>query len=82
MTKYCKTYEIYENSTGVLLVDNLTFEQAAEQAQIYMDFFETDDISIVAREWVDRTNHTTIAEQFKNAFISYFGELCEMGNLN
>ena len=82
MNTYVKTYEIYENSTGVLLVDNLTFDQVAEQTQIYMDFFETDDISVIAREWNGYINHTTVVHEFKNAFISYFGELQEMGNLN
>jgi hypothetical protein len=79
---YSKTYEIYENTTGVLLVDGLTFEQVAEQSKIYMDFFETDDISIVTREWNGRTEHTTYAQAFKDAFIGYFAELSEMGNLN
>ncbi len=79
---YSKTYEIYENTTGVLLVDGLTFEQVAEQAQTYMDFFETTDISVVAREWTGRTEHTSYAQAFKDAFIGYFSELCEMGNLN
>ena len=82
MNTYVKTYEIYENSTGVLLVDNLTFEQVAEQAQVYMDFFETTDISVIAREWTGRISHTTTAQEFKSAFIGYFGELQEMGNLN
>lgn len=79
---YVKTYEIYENTTGVLLVDGLTFEQVAEQAQTYMDFFETTDISVVAREWTGRISHTTTTQAFKNAFISYFADLHEMGNLN
>lgn len=79
---YVKTYEIYENTTGVLLVDGLTFEQVAEQAQTYMDFFETNDISVVVREWTGRISHTTTAQAFKNAFISYFADLHEMGNIN
>ena len=81
MNIYEKTYEIYEAESGVLLVDNLTFEEAAEQSAIYADFFDA-QVVVIAREWFGHISHTTTSEQFKNVFISYFGELCEMGNLN
>ena len=74
------TYELYEAESGVLLVDNLTFDEAAEQSKIYADFFEG-EVIVVIREWVNNVSHTTIAQQFKNAFIDYFGELQMMGNL-
>ena len=77
---YSKTYEIYESESGVLLVDNLTFEEAAEQSAVYAEFFEA-EVYVVAREWVGHTSHTTIAQQFKSAFINYFGELQQLGNL-
>lgn len=75
------TYEMYEAESGVLLVDNLTFDEVAEQSAIYAEFFETQPV-VVVREWTGHITHTTIAEQFKSAFINYFGELSEMGNLN
>lgn len=82
MYQYVKTYEIYENSTGVLLVDNLTFEQVAEQAQTYMDFFETTDISVVCREYINNNSiHSTTAQLFKHEYINYFEQLQTMGNL-
>lgn len=80
MFNFEKTYEIYEAESGVLLVDNLTFEQVAEQSQTYMDFFEC-DIVVVVREWIDNISKTSIVKSFKNAFIGYWGELQEMGNL-
>lgn len=83
MKKYERTYELYEGETGVLLVDNLTFEEAAEQAAVYMEFFETKNIVLAYRDWVHNTAiHTTNSQYFKDAFIDYFGELQEMGNLN
>lgn len=80
MLKSVKTYEIYEAESGVLLVDGLTFEQAAEQSKIYADFFEA-EIIVIVREWFDNMVHTTIVQSFKDAFIDYFGQLQEMGNL-
>ena len=77
---YEKTYEIYEAESGVLLVDNLTFDEVAEQSAIYADFFEA-EVVVVVREWINNISHTTIAQQFKSAFVSYFADLQEMGNL-
>lgn len=74
------TYEIYEAESGVLLVDGLTFDEVAEQSKIYADFFEA-EIIVVVREWVNNISHTTIAQQFKSAFVNYFADLQEMGNL-
>lgn len=75
-----KTYEIYEAESGVLLVDNLTFEEVAEQSAIYASFFEA-EIIVVVREWIDNMVRVSPVRAFKDAFISYFGELQEMGNL-
>ena len=80
LKSYEKSYEIYEAESGVLLVDNLTFEEAAEQSAVYAEFFEA-EVYVVAREWVKSVSHTTVAEQFKSAFINYFGELQQLGNL-
>ena len=74
------TYEIYEAESGVLLVDGLTFDEVAEQSKIYADFFEA-EIIVVVREWVNNISHISAAEQFKSAFVNYFAELQEMGNL-
>ena len=83
MKKYERTYELYEGETGVLLVDNLTFEEAAEQAAVYMEFFETQNVVLAYRDWVHNTaTHTTTSQCFKDAFVDYFAELQEMGNLN
>lgn len=75
------TYEIYEAETGVLLVDNLTFDEVAEQSKIYADFFEA-QVVIVAREWVNNISRASVVRAFKDAFINYFADLQEMGNLN
>ena len=75
------TYSIYENSTKVLLVDNLTFPEAAEQSKVYMDFFETTDISVVAVHHCTHHTHCTEAQAYKYAYIDYFAELQELGNL-
>lgn len=80
MLKSVKTYEIYEAESGVLLVDGLTFEQVAEQSKVYADFFEC-EIIVVVREWIDNVAHTSLVKSFKNAFINYFGDLQNMGNL-
>lgn len=76
------SYSIYENTTGVLLVDNLSFEEAAEQSSVYMNFFETDDITVVANNNYQHTySRSNIPFEYKSAFVDYFAELQEMGNL-
>lgn len=76
------TYEIWDENTNEVLVDNLTFEQAAEQSAIYQEFFGSEVISVAIRESVRTTEHRTPAQEYKQAWIDYFGELQAMGNLN
>ena len=38
------TYEIHNITTGEILVDNLSFDDMAEQLQIYIEFYSTDEI--------------------------------------
>ena len=75
------TYEIWDESTNEILVDGLTFEDAAEQCVIYKEFFGT-DVVVVLRESSKIIKHTTAAQEFKNAWIEYFEEIRAMGNLN
>ena len=75
------TYEIWDESTNEILVDGLTFEDAAEQCEIYKEFFGT-DVAVVLRESTKVIKHTTEAQEFKKAWIEYFDEIRAMGNLN
>lgn len=75
------TYEIWDESTNEILVDGLAFEDAAEQCEIYRTFFNT-NVAVVMRESGRIIRHTTEAQEFKNAWNSYFAELQAMGNLN
>ena len=78
---YKTTYEIWDMNTNEILVDNLTFTQAAEQSAIYQDFFG-DAVCVAFRESKQVIKHTTLAQEYKQAWIEYFGELQAMGNLN
>lgn len=75
------TYEIWDTSTQEVLVDNLTFAEAAEQSAVYMSFFG-DGISVAIRESRPMRQHKTYTQSYKEAWIEYFGELQLMGNLN
>lgn len=76
-----RTYEIWDVDAQEILVDNLTFEQAAEQSAVYMEFFG-DGVSVVIRESCYTRKRKTYAQAYKEAWIEYFGELQLMGNLN
>lgn len=75
------TYEIWDINTNEILVDNLSFAQAAEQSAIYQEFFG-DAVCVAFRESQRIIKHTTHAQEYKQAWIEYFGELQAMGNLN
>lgn len=75
------TYEIWDANANEVLVDNLSFDQAAEQSAIYQEFFG-DAISVAVRKSKRIIKHTTYAQEYKQAWIEYFGELQLMGNLN
>lgn len=76
-----RRYEIWDTDTQEVLVDNLTFEEAAEQSAVYMSFFG-EGIFVVIRESQPIRHHKTSAQAYKEAWIEYFRELQLMGNLN
>lgn len=76
-----RVYEIWDEDTNELLVDNLTFAEAAEQCEIYTQFFG-DGICVAIRESAPVRKRKTYAQEYKEAWIEYFGELQLMGNLN
>ena len=75
------TYEIWDEATNEILVDGLTFDDAAEQCEIYSTFFST-NVAVVMRESSRIIHHTTEAQEFKNAWNDYFESIRMMGNLN
>ena len=72
--------EIWDDNTNEMLVDNLTFEQAAEQCAVYTQFFGA-GVCVVLRETTRVITHRTSAQEFKNAWTSMFEELAMLGNL-
>ena len=74
-------YEIWNEQTQEVLVDNLSFEEMAEQFAAYQEFFGECIVGIV------RNVHTTIKRAFnaeheyKQYHIDYFAQLQKMGNL-
>lgn len=77
----CKTYEIHNTLTHDILVDNLTFDELAEQFAVYLDYFG-EHITACYREHKNTTTMpTSRAEQYKSEWINYFDELQAMGNL-
>ena len=75
-----RTYEIWDVDTNEMLVDNLTFDEAAEQCEIYTKFFG-EGICVAIRESVPVRKHKTYAQEYKESWINYFAELQAMGNL-
>ena len=73
------TYEIWDVNSYEVLVDNLTFEDAAEQCKIYADFYRT-EVMVVAVDNVKIIDFTTAAKQYKSAYIDYLGTILQMGN--
>ena len=81
MARIRATFEIYDADTDEILVDNLTFEEAAEQSAVYMGFFG-EGISVLIRETVRPVRkHQTRRQEFADAWVSYFAELMALGNL-
>jgi hypothetical protein len=76
-----RIYEIWDENANEMLVDNLTFDEAAEQSAIYMEFFGN-GIAVAIRESAPVRKRKTSAQEYKEAWIEYFGELQLMGNLN
>ena len=81
MAKIRATFEIYDEDTDEILVDNLTFEEAAEQSAVYMGFFG-DGISVLIRKSVQPVRkHTTRRQEFSDDWVNYFAMLQALGNL-
>ena len=78
---YKSTFEIWDEDTNEILVDNLSFEDAAEQSLAYQEFFG-DGVSVVIRESCQTRIRITPEQEFKHAWINYFAELQAMGNLH
>lgn len=76
-----RTYEIWDVDTQEMLVDNLTFDEAAEQCAIYMEHYG-DGICVAIRESAPVCKRKTYAQEYKEAWISYFAELQAIGNLH
>ena len=74
------TYEIWDQNTNEILVDGLTFEDAAEQCAIYQEFFGN-GIVVAFRESAKVINITTRKEEYKCAHFDYIEELYAMGNI-
>ena len=80
-----KVYEIHDSITGEVLVDKLTFEEAAEQFETYQNFFGTDAINVCVRRFPNQRQtikHTTPGFDYKKEWVNYFAELQLMGNLS
>ena len=76
----CTTYEIWDAKTQEILVDGLTFEDAAVQYLTYQEFFG-EDIFVAERKESKMIRHTNAAQEFKKAWVNYFEELYALGNL-
>ena len=74
------TFEIWDENTNEILVDGLTFGQAAEQCKIYQEFFGR-AIAVVIRETSKVHNRFNVANEYKTEYINYFAQLQQMGNL-
>lgn len=75
------TYEIWDEDTDEILVDNLSFDDAAEQFLAYQQFFG-DGVSVIIRTSSRVRTRTTPAQEFKQAWFELMDELQAMGNLN
>ena len=74
------SFEIWNENTNEILVDGLTFAEAAEQCKIYQDF-DGGAISVAFRETDKARNHSNMAHEYKIEYINYFAQLQQMGNL-
>lgn len=68
------TYEIWDANSYDVLVDNLTFDDAAEQCKIYADFYGT-EVMVIAIHNKKIINFTTSAQQYKSAYLDYMNIL-------
>ena len=68
------TYEIWDANSYEVLVDNLTFDDAAEQCKIYADFYDV-EVMVIAIHNKKIINFTTKAKQYKSAYLDYIFSL-------
>lgn len=73
-------YEIWDAKTHDVLVDNLTFDEAAEQCKVYEDFFGAEVIVVVV-DYAKIISAPSVSQQYKSAYIDYMDILCNIGNL-
>lgn len=73
------TYEIWDANSYEVLVDNLTFDDAAEQCKIYADFYAT-EVMVVATYNTKIIDFTSKAKQYKSAYMDYINILFNMEN--
>jgi hypothetical protein len=77
-----KSYEIWNKNEDEPLVDGLSFEDAAEMSQTYMDFYGADNIVICFRQVkTNKKVFLTNRQKYTSAWINYFEEILLMGNL-
>ncbi len=78
LVKQKTTYEIWEGNT--LLVDNLSFDDAAEQFLVYQMFFG-DSVYVARRTYTQSAEYISSKQKFKTEWFAYFDELQDMGNI-
>lgn len=71
-------FEIRFTHSGEVLANQLSEQKAVELLEVYKGFFGEGSVFIAYGE---SRKHTSWAQEYKNAYIDYFGELQEMGNL-
>lgn len=74
------TYEIWDEDTDEILIDNLSFDDAAEQFLAYQQFFG-DGVSVIIRTSCQARTRTTPRQEFKQAWFELMDELQAIGNL-
>lgn len=71
-------YQIKFTHSEEVLVETPLQKEAEELLAIYKSFFGEHSVILNNAE---RRRHTSWAQEYKNDYISYFGELQKMGNL-
>lgn len=74
------TYEIWDATTNEMLVDKLTFEDAAEQCKVYQEFFGH-DIVVIINDATQVIRHTDEAQEYRGAWFAYIDDVCTLDNL-
>lgn len=84
-----KTYEIYNLTTGEILVDNLSFDDMPELFGAYMEFYPEDDIVVCCREVKITVTHARLVDReeinrqkFYSEWFGLMDELLTMDNIH